>query len=307
MARLQEVGMTGQVKPVRLGWRRFLRFSVRGLVVVVLVIGAGLGWFVRGARIQREAVAAITKAGGSVYYDWEWSDGKHIPTGRPWAPKWLTDRVGVDYFGHVTQACLGAKETDATLLKVGRLCQLRELNLNQSSVTDAGLQQLDGLTDLNTLCLGSTQITDSGLVHLKRLTKISRLVLSSTRVTNAGLVHLSRLTNLSTLELEDTQVSNDGLAQLRGLTNLICLTLDSTHVSDAGLANLKGMTDLVVLYFRNTQVTDAGLVHLKGLTKLSSLYLSNTQVSDAGMKELLASLPNLTIIRWPHAYVSGLK
>ena len=47
--------------PVARPWRRFLRFSVRGLIVLVLVIGVWLGWLVRSARIQREAVAAIRK------------------------------------------------------------------------------------------------------------------------------------------------------------------------------------------------------------------------------------------------------
>ena len=47
--------------PVARPWRRFLRLSVRGLIVLVLVIGAGLGWLVRSAHIQRDAVAAITR------------------------------------------------------------------------------------------------------------------------------------------------------------------------------------------------------------------------------------------------------
>jgi hypothetical protein len=72
-------------------WRKYLRFSVRGLIVFVLVIGAGLGWIVREAHIQREAVAAIKKAGGSVRYsweyEWEWRDGNSIEGGEPWAPK----------------------------------------------------------------------------------------------------------------------------------------------------------------------------------------------------------------------------
>ena len=33
--------------PISRPWRRFLRFSVRGLIVVVLLIGGGLGWLVR--------------------------------------------------------------------------------------------------------------------------------------------------------------------------------------------------------------------------------------------------------------------
>jgi len=55
-------------KSVSNPWRRFLRFSVRWMIVIVLVIGGWLGWLVRNARIQRDAVAAITKAGGDVIY-----------------------------------------------------------------------------------------------------------------------------------------------------------------------------------------------------------------------------------------------
>ena len=95
--------------PVSRPWRRFLRFSVRGLIVLVLVIGGGLGWIVRSARIQREAVAAIVNAGGGVLYDWEWSNGKSIPGGKPRAPRWIVDLIGVDYFGHVTEVWLYQK------------------------------------------------------------------------------------------------------------------------------------------------------------------------------------------------------
>lgn len=54
--------------------RQWLRISVRGLIVLVLIIGAGLGWIVHGVRSQREAVAAIRRDGGAVLYDWEWKD-----------------------------------------------------------------------------------------------------------------------------------------------------------------------------------------------------------------------------------------
>jgi hypothetical protein len=38
-------------------------------MVLVLVIGASMGWLIRRARVQRAAVAAIQKAGGMVGYD----------------------------------------------------------------------------------------------------------------------------------------------------------------------------------------------------------------------------------------------
>jgi hypothetical protein len=87
--------------PVSCPWRTYLRFRVRGLIVFVLVMGAWLGWTVRGARIQREAVAAIEKAGGSVCYDWQLRNRSGIPVGGPWAPRSLVDLIGVEYFGHV--------------------------------------------------------------------------------------------------------------------------------------------------------------------------------------------------------------
>jgi hypothetical protein len=99
-----------------------VRFSVRGLVLLVLVIGAGLGWLVRSAQIQREAVAAIKKVGGRVRYEWEWSNGKYTAGRKPWAPQLLVDLVGVDYFGHVTDVSFSSwMATDAAIVQVGRL------------------------------------------------------------------------------------------------------------------------------------------------------------------------------------------
>ena len=67
--------MPDQAKAVSRPGVAILRFSVRGLIVLVLLIGCWMGWLVRSARIQRDAVAAIKDAGGTVSYEWEWSDG----------------------------------------------------------------------------------------------------------------------------------------------------------------------------------------------------------------------------------------
>jgi hypothetical protein len=254
-------------------WQRFLRFSVRASILLVLVVGAGLGWIVRQAHIQRDAVAAIRKAGGTVAYNWEWDHGKAIPGGRPQAPGRLVEFIGVDFFGHVTHVDLSgsSRPADTVLAEVGRLNQLQSLSLGFASVTDAGLVHLEGLTNLSFLVLNGTQAADAGLVQLKGLTESSRLWLKGTQVTDAGLLHL------------------------KGLTNLSGLVLNGTQVTDAGLVQLKGLKNLSVLWLEGTQVTDAGLVHLKGLTYLSGLVLNGTQVTDAGVSELKRALPSLTI------------
>ncbi len=313
-------GMTDQAEPISRPWRRFLRFSMRGMILLVFVVGAGLSWIVRQAHIQRDAVAAIRKAGGSVFYNWEMYHGKAIPGGRPWAPSWIVESIGVDFFGHVTHVEFGgtSRPADTVLAEVGRLNQLQRLWLsnssviteaelvdldgltkissvvvNSSQVTDAGLARLKGLANLSILSLEGTQVTDAGLAHLKGLTNLSTLWLGSHKVTDAGLVQLKGLTNLSDLSLYGTQVTDAGLVHLKGLTNLSVLDLRDTQVTDAGLVHLKGLTKLSILDLRGTRVTDAGLVRLKGLTNLKTLFLSATRVTDAGVNELKRALPGL--------------
>jgi hypothetical protein len=189
---------------------------VRGLIVVVLVIGAGLGWIVRQAHIQRDAVAAIWKAGGVIQYEWQWRDGNSTPLGKPWAPTWLVELIGVDYFGHVTLAEIQWPSTgpDALLAQVGRLTQLDVL-ISSASLSDAGLVHLQGLTKLELLDISGTKITDARLVHLKGLTNLFRLVLDGTQVTDAGLAHLKGLTNLESLNLANTRVTDAGVGELK--------------------------------------------------------------------------------------------
>jgi hypothetical protein len=83
-------------------WRcRWVRVSVRGLMALIVVIGAGLGWVVRSAQIQRDAVAAIRGHGGFVRYDGEERSGIYLLGGKLSVPRWLVDTVGVDYFDSV--------------------------------------------------------------------------------------------------------------------------------------------------------------------------------------------------------------
>jgi hypothetical protein len=197
--------------PVRI----LLRFSVRALIVLVLVLGGVLGWIVRSARVQRDAVAAIEKAGGGVWYDWELKDGSPSPNPRPWWSRWLADHVGVDYFSSVVGVAFFQGGSDAEAVHVGRLSRLVDLDLQGPSVTDAGLAHLKGLTSLQVLNLSNTQVTDAGLTHLKRLTSLQVLWLNNTRVGNAGLAQLKGLTNLKALRLVGTRVNDAGATDFR--------------------------------------------------------------------------------------------
>jgi internalin A len=258
--------------PVARPWRRFLHFSVRRLIVLVLVIGAGLGWLVRSARIQREAVAAITRAGG-VKYKYGWTYGDYQPGVKPLRPGWLADRIGVDFFANVTDVRLfwSSQSINQAIVQVGRLNRVERLTVHQFSVSDVRVAQLKGLTNVSELTLDAVQCTDAGLVQLTELTNLSKLDLSATEVTDAGLTEMQRLTKLSEL------------------------VLMATRVTDAGLVHLKGLRNLTKLDVSGTRVSDAGLRQLKGLSNLSELTLYSTQVTPRGVKEIKQALPRLTV------------
>jgi hypothetical protein len=82
-------------------WQRYLRISLRGLIVLVLVIGSGLGWIINRAKVQRDAVAVIERAGGSVKYQWDWKDEGPNSSGKPRWARWLLDYIGPNYLAHI--------------------------------------------------------------------------------------------------------------------------------------------------------------------------------------------------------------
>ena len=182
--------MTVKPKPLSRPWWNYVRFSLRAQIVLVLLIGAGLGWLVRSAHVQRDAVAAIRNAGGVVLYDWEWNNGKSIPGGKPWAPKWLVGLIGVDYFAHVTSVWLEPAPTDGAIVEVGHLTQLERLQLVVGFVSDGELAHLKGLTKLSNLCL--TNVSDAGLAHLNGLTKLRYIDLTGIQVTQRGVQELQK-------------------------------------------------------------------------------------------------------------------
>ena len=70
--------------PASRHWRRYLRFSLRGLIVVVLVIGVGLGWIIRqGANSARSGGGHSERRWGSSFMTGNGAYGNAIPVGKP--------------------------------------------------------------------------------------------------------------------------------------------------------------------------------------------------------------------------------
>ena len=84
--------------------RRLLRYSLRTLLVVVLVASVWAAYRANQAHRQRLAVAKIRDLGGQVFYDYE-RDAKdaqiYIQGPVPPGPDWLRELVGIDWLSEV--------------------------------------------------------------------------------------------------------------------------------------------------------------------------------------------------------------
>jgi hypothetical protein len=156
--------------------------------------------------VQREAVAAIERAGGYVRFDWQYDDGV---LGKQ-EPGWLRRHLGPGFFEEVTFAYVSNKADDALMRQVGRLHQLQWLDIEGNHVTDEGVKFLARLSGLRHLRLRSNRITDIGLLTVSGLSKLERLSLDDAAVTDTGLLHLARLKRCQVINVWRTKVTPAG-------------------------------------------------------------------------------------------------
>jgi internalin A len=234
--------MIDQTNAVSHPWRRYLRFSVRGLIVLVLMIGLGLGWLVRSARIQREAVAAINRAGGSVHYRSDPNAGPSRNKLSGWKQR-VGGYVGIDYIDRVDFVQLELHSNESGWQQavdcLGDLDQVRRMSLMGPYVRDDVLAPLDGMHCLEELLLQHTNVSDAGLIHVRHLTNLRTLMVSGPDVGDEGLTHFRGLTSLKRLMLSGTRVTDAGLVHLNGLNGLSFLNLSRTQVTDGGVNELQ--------------------------------------------------------------------
>ena len=90
-----------------------------------------------------------------------------------------------------------------------------DLDFSGQKFSDADLVPLAGLKNLKKLSLARTALKDSALVHLKGLAGLESLNLFQTEVTDAGLDQLAGLKGLKRLYVYQTKVTEAGVAKLK--------------------------------------------------------------------------------------------
>ncbi len=245
------------------------RLTLGVMMALVAAIGGALGWIAHRARVQREAVAAIVRAGGDVFYDGESGSVRLRPRG----PDWLRGFIGRDYFDTVVSVSADTPAADdAVVAQIGRLTEVRGLYLQGSTVTDAGLASLAGMHELRTLHL------DMPNVH------------------GPGLRHLSGLRGIKNLHLYRTPITDESLAYLAPLTAIERLSFRSSHISDAGMTHVAGLPSLKILWLGSPGIGDAGLRELVRIRRPIRVEVGpGTRITPEGIDAMKALAPGMTI------------
>jgi hypothetical protein len=253
--------------------RRWLRFSLRFLMLLIAVVAIPLAWKVNRVRNQRAVIAEIRKLPGFMFYDYERNYGVGISTSSgPPGPEWLRDLLGIDYFADVVHVNIsGPQVTDETLHRLASLPHLQLLGAESDNITDQGVAVLARSKDLFSVGVTSKQLTVASVDHLQGLPKLYWLACSGQQVDDSWVPHI--------VELKTVQ----------------CIQLTDARVSDRGIAELVRMPLLHGIYFSDMPISDATLDQLHGMTKLTRLGLHQTQATKEGVKRFQTALPSCVV------------
>jgi hypothetical protein len=162
------------------------RAGLRAAIGVVLVIGMLAGWAAMGiqkAGRQAEAVAALQAAGASVYFDYQWKDGRPVPGVSPPEARWLRRLLGDDLLDRAVAVDLRRTEDpDALAHHLLLLPYLTHINAADTPLTDTSLAIWCRLPGLTSLDLQGTRITAAGIQPLRRMPDLKQLSLARTAV-----------------------------------------------------------------------------------------------------------------------------
>lgn len=255
--------------------RRWLRFSLRGLLIVVFLLAVPLAWL--GAKIntgRRETAyaAAVWKAGGQARFDYNAYAGSCIamqPKG-PWLLRavlgknifsriCLVDLSGVEDVGGLvggleklsqldTLTLPAGPQSDELIDSVARLSRLQELTLNGSEVTPLQMRRLLACDSLGHLELRGASAADEILAELAHAEHLSSVSVISGTTTDDGMKSLSEIKSLYFLEIRDLPaVTNQGFQYLAKSPSLELARIRGTQITEACVGDLTPMANLKML------------------------------------------------------------
>lgn len=281
-----ETLMTSNEAPPASRKRRWFRFRLRTLLVLMTLLCVWMGWLMVGVERQRRVVATLSKYNAELGFNPFTSS----PPVYHWVPKWLHESIRLylpNDYKRLTQVTIDSPELRAEDLAVlTDLPNLRLLSLTGLAVTDECMPYIADLKQIKVLKLIDTKVTDDGLKHLSGLTNLESLLIPGNRITDAGIVHLRSLSKVDSLYLDGIDVTGACIRSLAELDALRVVMLSNTAVCGPDLALLARLSKLELVVLHNTPVSDADLPYLKQIPSHVGLWLGGTKLSDEAHRQL---------------------
>ena len=147
--------------------RRLIRFSLWHLLVAMLVVALVMGLILQPILARRGVIRRIDELGA------RYSAGPLVPKNRLDAVRYAIEKA---FFGPPTIVrtlqARGCEVTDRDMKWIGRLDQLRQLDLSFTLVTDSCANELEKLTKLRLLKLDGTRVTGAIVDRLERMPQL---------------------------------------------------------------------------------------------------------------------------------------
>ena len=260
--------------------RRWFRFSLRTLLIAVLVAAVPLGFLVRSMQLaarQRRAVDALKEK----WIRMQLRLGYRCIRQRSYRAAraaLLLARLGEDFFYNVESVSSFDDKPAEGLSHLREFPHLKNVIVPDRPIGDAVARQLSGLQQLKYLDLSNSALTDDGLKYLRGLTGLESLDLYDNPISGTGLTHIGDSRHLTSLMLESTRIDDRGMRFLKPLTELKTLGLGSSpDLTDEGIKVLAPMVAMKQLSIIDTGITDQGLAALKDMRSLEVLILAKTR------------------------------
>jgi internalin A len=200
--------------------RRWLQFSLRGLLVLMVVVALGLGWIANERRevwLENRAVEEIERLGGDVTrgdnskssHNADDPFGGPIPEGLSWQQRLF----GESYNRPVVCVSFPPGTGPEALGSLKRLRAIWAIGLTGARIGDEQIPHLLECRDLTAVHMNATDVTDDGVKQLATLPDLDTLLLDHTGVTDDVLAALSQKA-LIDISIRDTDITPEGAARL---------------------------------------------------------------------------------------------
>ena len=275
--------------------KRWLRFRLRTVIIIVTVFAIGAGLIQRRANQRMQATRMIQELGGQIVYDK--SDRRTILRT---ALRWMYGEA----FAPVSAIRLSdTNANDDAVHALRAFPELQNISLRESMVSDQGIGELATLRNLTTIELNGTAAGDSCLAALSQLNHLEHLNLARTLVTDKGVEQLSSLPQLAFLDISGTDVTSRALESISSIHSLEHLVLQGTRISGNGLPVLGRLSNLRSVDLYGADLRDNGAKQLASILSLETIVLSGTGVTDDVMVAF-DDHPNLAVLNVSQTEVS---